>query len=78
MNRAAARFNSVNAWLNECTEYRLYIGDTYTGLSRMMTGKDAATKNREYEKKYIAALDANKACRLSHWRRVLPDGKVCK
>lgn len=64
-------------WLDTEHSFVLLRGDASTGRTRKMLGREAKRLNREYEKKFIEALDANKAVRMYRWKwnDPIPEGK---
>ena len=68
-------------WCATEHEFVLMRGDANTGRTMRMLGRDAKRLNREYEQRFIKALDTNPAARMYRWKwnELMPEGqKVIK
>lgn len=64
-------------WVNTEHEFVLMRGDANTGRTMRMLGREAKRLNREYEQKFIKALDTNPAARMYRWKwnEPMPEGQ---
>ncbi len=63
-----AKMSKKAEFLAEEHDYFKVMGDTKTGESERMTGREALVRNRSYEQKFIRALDKKEpGARLFRW-----------